>query len=157
MTTDQTITQLDGYYKLNIQHLRWSFFSSLAALFSGLIALLSGIFLVIDGNYSLTGQLIVIGGILTQFVGAGFFVLYSRNLTQLNVFYDKLIKHKDTLYAISLAREVPEPDKSKAILAVVGNLLSRGEPPIPPEVLTAFANRSDSNRVQIPNFGNRGR
>lgn len=157
MTTDQTIIQLDEYYKLNIQHLRWSFTSSLAALFAGLIALLVGIFLVIDGNYSLTGQLIVIGGIITQFVGAGFFALYSRNLTQLNVFYDKLIRHKDTLYAISLAREVPEPDKSKAILAVVGNLLSRGEPPIPPEVLTAFANRSDSNRMQIPIFGNRGR
>jgi hypothetical protein len=156
MTTDQTIIQLDEYYKLNIQHLRWSFTSSLAALFAGLIALLVGIFLVIDGNYSLTGQLIVIGGIITQFVGAGFFALYSRNLTQLNVFYDKLIRHKDTLYAISLAREVPEPDKSKAILAVVGNLLSRGEPPIPPEVLTAFANRSDSNRMQIPIFGNRG-
>jgi ABC-type bacteriocin/lantibiotic exporter with double-glycine peptidase domain len=136
MTTDQTIIQLDEYYKLNIQHLRWSFTSSLAALFAGLMALLVGIFLVIDGNYSLTGQLIVIGGIITQFVGAGFFALYSRNLTQLNVFYDKLIRHKDTLYAISLAREVPEPDKSKAILAVVGNLLSRGEPPIPPEVLT---------------------
>jgi hypothetical protein len=157
MTTDQTIIQLDEYYKLNIQHLRWSFTSSLAALFAGLMALLVGIFLVIDGNYSLTGQLIVIGGIITQFVGAGFFALYSRNLTQLNVFYDKLIRHKDTLYAISLAREVPEPDKSKAILAVVGNLLSRGEPPIPPEVLTAFANRSDSNRMQIPIFGNRGR
>jgi hypothetical protein len=156
MTTDQTIIQLDEYYKLNIQHLRWSFTSSLAALFAGLMALLVGIFLVIDGNYSLTGQLIVIGGIITQFVGAGFFALYSRNLTQLNVFYDKLIRHKDTLYAISLAREVPEPDKSKAILAVVGNLLSRGEPPIPPEVLTAFANRSDSNRMQIPIFGNRG-
>lgn len=157
MTTDQTIIQLDEYYKLNIQHLRWSFTSSLAALFAGLMALLVGIFLVIDGNYSLTGQLIVIGGIITQFVGAGFFALYSRNLTQLNVFYDKLIRHKDTLYAISLAREVPESDKSRAILAVVGNLLSRGEPPIPPEVLTAFANRSDSNRMQIPIFGNRGR
>ncbi|MNV32857.1 hypothetical protein D3C71_1242070 [compost metagenome] len=104
-------------------------------------ALLAGICLVIGGNYGLAGQLAVIGGVLTQFVGAGFFVLYSRNLKQLNVFYDKLIKHKDTLYAISLAREVPEPDKSKAMLAVVGNLLSRGEPPFPPEVFTAFANR----------------
>lgn len=147
MATDQTITQLDEYYKLNIQHLRWSFYSSLSALVAGLIALLTGIFLVIDGSYSLTEQLIVIGGILTQFVGAGFFALYSRNLAQLNVFYDKLIKHKDTLYAISLAREIPEPDKSKAILAVVGSLLSRGEPQIPPEVLTAFAKRSDSNQI----------
>jgi hypothetical protein len=141
MATDQTLAQLDEYYQLNVQHLRWSFGSSLAALFAGLAALLVGICLVIGGNYGLAGQLAVIGGVLTQFVGTGFFVLYSRNLKQLNVFYDKLIKHKDTLYAISLAREVPEPDKSKALQAVIGSLLSRGEPPVPPEVLTAFANR----------------
>lgn len=141
MATDQTLAQLDEYYKLNVAHLRLSFSSSLGALFCGLFALLVGVSLVLRGHHGLAGQLALIGGVLTQFVGAGFFVLYSRNLKQLNVFYDKLIKHKDTLYAIGLAREVPEPEKSKAILAVVGSLLSRGEPPFPPEVLTAFADR----------------
>lgn len=141
MTTDQTIFQLDEYYQLNIQHLRWSFTSSLSALISGLIALLTGTALIILGDSGLTGQLVIIGGLLTQFIGAGFFVLYSRNLVQLNIFYDKLIKHKDTLYAISLARELSEPSKSSAMMAVVGNLLARGEPPIPAEVLTSFNNR----------------
>lgn len=145
MATDQTLEQLDEYYKLNLQHLRWSFGSSLVVLFAGLVALLVGIDLVIRGNYGLSGQLAVVGGVITQFVGAGFFFLYSSNLRQLNVFYDKLVKHKDTLYAISLAREVHDPDKSKAVLAVIGNLLSRGEPPFPPEVLTAFANRLSSD------------
>ena len=139
MATDQTPAQLDQYYKLNVQHLRWSFGSSLIALFSGLSALLVGIGIIFSGKNSLAGQLAVIGGVLTQFIGAGFFFLYSRNLKQLNVFYEKLIKHQDTLYAISLANSIPEPNKFSAIQAVIGNLLSRGEPPFPPEVLAAFA------------------
>jgi len=139
MATDQTASQLEQYYKLNVQHLRWSFGSSLAALFAGLCALLVGIGMVVAGDRGLASQLAVIGGVLTQFIGAGFFFLYSRNLRQLNVFYDKLIKHQDTLYAISLANSIPEPNKSSAVQAVIGSLLSRGEPPFPPEVLAAFA------------------
>ena len=137
--TDQTATQLDQYYRLNVQHLRWSFGSSLTALFAGLCALLVGIGLVVAGDRGLASQLTVIGGVLTQFIGAGFFFLNSRYLKQLNVFYDKLIKHQDTLYAISLANSIAEPSKSSAIQAVIGSLLSRGEPPFPPEVLAAFA------------------
>lgn len=139
MATDQTPAQIEQYYKLNVQHLRWSFGSSLIALFAGLFALLVGIGIIFSGENRLAGQLAVIGGVLTQFIGAGFFFLYSRNLRQLNVFYDKLIKHQDTLYAISLANSISEPNKSSAIQAVIGNLLSRGEPPFPPEVLAAFA------------------
>ena len=138
MATDQTIDQLNEYYKLNIQHLSWSFWSSMLALFAGLVALLAGIWLVIRGNISLAGQPSVIGGVLTQFIGAGFFFLYGRNLKQLNVFYEKLIKHKDTLYAITLANEFPEPEKSSALRGVISNLLSRGEPPISSKLLKAI-------------------
>lgn len=139
MATDHTQEQLAEYYKLNINQLRWSFGSSLAALFAGLVALLAGVGLVLTGNSGLASQLVVLGGVLTEFIAAGFFLLYSRNLKQLNVFYDKLIKHQDTLYAMSLASHIAEPDRSKALQAVIGSLLSRGEPPFPPEVLKAFA------------------
>ncbi|MBL8438112.1 MAG: hypothetical protein JNM61_07940 [Zoogloeaceae bacterium] len=139
MATDQTQAQLAEYYKLNVSQLRWSFGSSLAALFAGLAALLAGVGLVLGGNSGLASQLVVLGGVLTEFIGAGFFLLYSRNVKQLNVFYDKLIKHQDTLYAMSLANHIPEPERSEALQAVIGNLLSRGEPPFPPEVLKAFA------------------
>ena len=139
MAADQTSSQLGSYYLLNVQHLRWSFGSSIIALFSGLASLMSGIAVVILGDHALTGQLAIVGGVLTQFIGAGFFFLYSRNLKQLNVFYDKQIKHQDTMHAISLANSISEPNKSVALQAVIGSLLSRGEPPFPPEVLAAFA------------------
>ncbi len=142
MATDPTQTQLAEYYQLNVKQLRWSFSSSLAALFAGLAALLVGVGLVLAGQSGLASQLTILGGLLTQFIGAGFFFLYSRNLRQLNVFYDKLVKHQDTLYAISLANGLEEPARSNAIQAVVGSLLSRGEPPFPPDVLKAFATKS---------------
>lgn len=142
MATDPTQTQLAEYYQLNVKQLRWSFGSSLAALFAGLAALLIGVGLVLAGQAGLASQLAILGGLLTQFIGAGFFFLYSRNLQQLNVFYDKLVKHQDTIYAISLANGLEEPARSNAIQAVVGNLLSRGEPPFPPDVLKAIATKS---------------
>ena len=139
MATDQTAAHLDQYYALNLKHLRLSFGSSLAALIAGLAALLVGVGMVISGDHGLASNLAVIGGVVTEFIGAGFFYLYSRNLKQLNVFYDKLIKHQDTLYAISLASHLPEPGRESAITAVIGSLLSRGEPPHSPELLAELA------------------
>lgn len=138
MSTDNTKEQLDLYYTLNLTHLKLSFWASLIALFSGLVILLCGTFLVINGNTGLATQLSVIGGVLTEFIGAGFFMLYGKNLKQLNVFYEKLIKHQDTLYSIGLAREVPETERTHLLQAIIGSLLSRGEPPTNPDVLKSI-------------------
>jgi len=138
MSTDNTKEQLDLYYTLNLTHLKLSFWASLIALFSGLAILLCGTFLVIKGNTGLATQLSVVGGVLTEFIGAGFFMLYGKNLKQLNVFYEKLIKHQDTLYSIGLAREVPDTERTHILQAIIGSLLSRGEPPTNPDVLKAI-------------------
>jgi hypothetical protein len=137
MAIDQTNFEIDQYYKLNLQHLKLSFGSSLFALFVGLAALLMGVWAILQGNSGLSPQLSIIGGVLTEFIGAGFFYLYSKNLNQLNIFYQKLIKKHDTFYAISLASQIPDQDKASVIKAIVGSLLSRDEPPTPPEVLKA--------------------
>lgn len=106
--------KLDGYYKLNVQHLQFSFWASLIALVVGLLALVSSVLLYFAGKSGLGPQLAAIGGVLTQFIGAGFFYLYSRNFRQLNVFYEKLIKHQDTMYAIvacgASPRRAPGPN-----------------------------------------------
>ena len=138
MSTEKTLDQLEKYYQLNLKHLQWSFWSSLGALISGLMALLVGVYLIFQGESGVTTQLSVIGGVFTQFIGAGFFFLYNRNLKQLNVFYDKLIKHKDTLFAISLSNQLDDSNKMSSQIAIIGSLLSRGEPATPPEVLKAI-------------------
>ncbi len=144
LATDNTQEQLDHYYNLNIKHLKLSFAASIIALLLGLSVLLIGAVLVIGGRTGLSAQLSIIGGVLTEFIGAGFFILYGKNLVQLNIFYEKLIKHKDTLYAIGLAREVPEESRTNVLMAIIGNLLSRGEPQTPPEVLKAIIEKQPS-------------
>jgi hypothetical protein len=141
LATDNTQEQLDQYYNLNIRHLKLSFAASIVSLFLGLAVLLIGAALMIGGRADLSTHLSIVGGVLTEFIGAGFFVLYSKNLVQLNLFYGKLIKHKDTLYAISLSREVPESSRASIVTAIIGSLLSRGEPQTPPEVLKAIIER----------------
>lgn len=148
MSANEYQDQLRQYYRVNQQHLQLSFWSSLVALLVGLIALMSGVYLVLNGNPSITSHLTTIAGIFTQFIGAGFFYLYSKNLKQLNVFYEKIIKHQDTMFAVSLINHTPENERASAILAVIGALLSRGEPKteITPELVKAFSDaKSNTN------------
>ena len=142
MSNDPTLDQLEKYYELNITHLQWSFWTGLVALIAGLLALLIGVSLIFIGQYGIATQLSVMGGVFTQFIGAGFFFLYNRNLKQLNVFYDKLIKHKDTLYAMSLSNQLEGSNKVSAQTAIIGSLLSRGEPATSPEVLKAIIDKN---------------
>ena len=129
--------KLDAYDSLNRLHLQFSFWASLAALLTGLIILVVGIALIFKGNSGLSGQLVTIGGVLTQFIGAGFFLLYSKNLKQLNVFYDKLIRHQDTMYAMGLTmHQLPVDRRPEMLETVISMLLTRNEPksPMPPEL-----------------------
>lgn len=129
--------KLDGYYSLNRLHLQFSFWTSLAALLIGLVILVVGIALIFKGDAGLSGQLLTIGGVLTQFIGAGFFFLYSKNLKQLNVFYDKLIRHQDTMYAMGLTmHQLPEDRRPEMLETVISMLLTRNETksPMSPEL-----------------------
>jgi hypothetical protein len=38
-----------------------------------------GVWAILQGNSGLSPQLSIIGGVLTEFIGAGFFYLYSKN------------------------------------------------------------------------------
>ncbi|MEZ5578198.1 MAG: hypothetical protein R3F36_01455 [Candidatus Competibacteraceae bacterium] len=76
------------------------------------------------GRTGLSAQLSIIGGVLTELLGAGLLYLYGKNLIQLNIFYEKLIKHKDTLYAIGLAKKVPEESRTNVLMAIISLLLS---------------------------------
>jgi len=129
--------KLDAYYSLNRLHLQLSFWASIAALLIGLSILVAGITLIFMGREGLSSQLTTIGGVLTQFIAAGFFFLYSKNLRQLNVFYDKLIRHQDTMYAMSLTlHQIPTPRREEMLETVISMLLTRNEPktPMSPEL-----------------------
>jgi hypothetical protein len=142
--------RLESYYTLNVQHLRWSFWASLTALVIGLIALLVGVALLYLGAIGISASLVTIGGVVSQFIGAGFFVLYSRNLKQLNVFYEKLIKHQDTMYAIGLVNHLPEAMRPEQYKTVIAMLLTRNEPkqPMSPELAKVITDAMNAGKSQ---------
>ncbi len=150
MTQNAHEERIESYYALNVQHLRWSFWASLAALVVGLAALLVGVAFLYVGTPGIAAGLATVGGVVSQFIGAGFFVLYSRNLKQLNIFYGSLIKHQDTMYAIGLVSHLPENLRPEQIKTVIATLLTRNEPkqPMSPELAKVLTDAMHSASVQ---------
>ena len=61
------------------------------------IAISISIFLTITGNENLNSAYLTgIAGVLTEFISGVFFFLYSKTLSQINVFHDKLVDMQKT-------------------------------------------------------------
>lgn len=137
---------IEAYYETNQTHVKWSFWASLTALVIGLCVLVVGIGLALLGVDTAVSTTTTAAGVLTQFISAGFFFIYSKNLKQLNVFYEKLIRNQDTLFAFGLVAHMPEAERPSVVQAIIGALLSRSGPSteITPELVKAFA---DSKRA----------
>ena len=135
---------IDACYKTNQTHVKWSFWTSLTALIIGLLILTIGIGLALIGSNTAVSTTIAAAGVLTQFISAGFFFIYSKNLKQLNIFYEKLIRNQETFFTISLLGYIPEAERSGVIHGIIGALLSRNGPSteITPELIKALADKN---------------
>jgi hypothetical protein len=61
------------------------------------IAICLSVFLTISGNQNLNAAYLTgIAGVLTEFTSGVFFFLYSKTLTQINLFHDKLVDMQKT-------------------------------------------------------------
>jgi len=137
---------IDAYYKSNHAHVKWSFWASLIALVIGLMVLIIGVGLALAGSGTAASVTTTAAGIFTQFISAGFFFMYSKNLKQLNVFYDKLIRNQDTMFACGLVDHIPEAERPSVVQGIIGALLSRSGPSteITPELVKALADAKQS-------------
>ncbi|CAG0988146.1 hypothetical protein ANRL3_02583 [Anaerolineae bacterium] len=146
-TTDKTTEHINNYYSLNLSHLNYSFWASLLSLIAGLIALLFGVYRLYQGDATAQTNLTIIGGVLTEFIGMGFFILYTKNLGQLNIFYQKLVQHQNVLYSIGIAREFSGQERLELLRAVTGKLLSSGDPPISDDVYKMILTNQKSSQL----------
>jgi hypothetical protein len=94
----------------------------------GLVVLVVGIALALAGGPSAISVATTAGGVLTQFIGAGFFFLYTRNLRQLNIFYASLVQRDDLMFAYGLTSQIPEEMKPGVIHSMIMTLLARNGP-----------------------------
>jgi O-antigen/teichoic acid export membrane protein len=128
MDANQTTKYIEAYYKTNQSHVAWSFWASLVALAIGLAVLITGVGLALAGSDTALSITTVAAGVLTQFISAGFFFLYTKNLGQLNVFYQKLVQNHDLMFAFGLTGHIPEDKRPDIIQGIIGALLSRSAP-----------------------------
>jgi hypothetical protein len=121
-----SLNQLTEYYTINKGQARSSFRSSIFALVVGLATLVSGVwfFYFHRGNIQLA-SLSAISGLLVQFIGGAYFVLYKKSLEQLNFFYDSLLTTQDTMLAIQLAEKLDEKLRDDVYDKIIMALISR--------------------------------
>lgn len=131
---------VNSYYKTNQMHVAWSFWASLVALIVGLVVLIIGVSLALGGFSSAITVTTTGAGVLTQFISAGFFYLYNKNLKQLNVFYGELVQNQDMFFAWGLVAHAPEADRPELVKALIGKILSRGNSPtgLTPDLVRAL-------------------
>jgi O-antigen/teichoic acid export membrane protein len=144
------ITQyVNSYYKTNQTHVAWSFWASLVALIIGLSVLVVGVGLALNGFNTAISITTTAAGVLTQFISAGFFYLYNKNLKQLSVFYRELVQNQDMFFALGLVGHIPEAERPGMIQALIGKILSRGSTPteLTPEMVRALNEQKSSARA----------
>lgn len=148
MDAKTTDAYVEAYYRTNQSHVAWSFWSSLSALTIGLVVLVVGVALAFRDGAATASITTSAAGVLTQFIGAGFFYLYNKNLKQLNVFYAKLVQAQDLLFAFGLVGHIKEADRPDVIKGLIGALLSRSAPSVDltPELVRAMAESRVADR-----------
>jgi hypothetical protein len=122
------LNQINEYYKINQNQAKNSFRLSSFLILTGFIAIMFAIFSP-NFNDKITTDISLISGIsgiLAQFIGGANFIIYNKTITQLNIYYQQLIKAQDTMLAIELCNKVQEPEqKSKLIEKLIITLIDR--------------------------------
>jgi hypothetical protein len=99
------LNQLQEYYIINTSQAKNSFYYSVYAIIIGLGVIVISIALYYFDtfkNITLT-TVSTISGILIQFIGGAYFVMYKKSISQLNFFYIQLLKTQDIMLAINIA------------------------------------------------------
>ncbi|WP_137401074.1 TRADD-N-associated membrane domain-containing protein [Echinicola rosea] len=134
-----SLNKLEEYYTINTNQARHSFTFSLLAIILGLAVLIAGIMFFYVGSNNITlAAISSISGIIVQFIGGAYFVMYKKSLSQLNRFYEQLIIKQNTMLAINLSESIKDEQKAINMKAKIIDFLLQKEidsakPAIPSE------------------------
>jgi hypothetical protein len=116
------ISALEGYVAQARLQAQQSFSLSKGVAITGFTIITIGIglsvYLTINGNQNLNAAYLAgIAGVLTEFTSGVFFFLYSKTLSQINLFHDKLVDMQKTALS-HLADSRDETDSDKKVVDV---------------------------------------
>jgi len=155
-TIQLSLNQITEYYTINKSQARNSFTLSVFAIVAGLLTIVSGVWIFYFGQKQDTGLTLISGvaGTLIEFIGAAYFYLYNRSLSQLNFFYEKLVRMQDTMLAIQLCESLTKDKqiemKEKLILALMERSSLPLVTPNPVAVVTPSSDGLQRNGAGAP-------
>jgi hypothetical protein len=125
------LNQLTEYYTINKAQARSSFRASLFAIIVGLLTIVGGIWIFYLGS-SRSIQLTAIsaiGGVLIEFIGGAYFILYNKTSAQSHYLYDRLVRTQDTMLAVSLCSGIDDSSlRNDTTRQIVMALMNREAP-----------------------------
>jgi uncharacterized membrane protein YagU involved in acid resistance len=126
------LNQLTEYYTINKAQARSSFRASVFAIVVGLLTIVGGIWIFYFGrsrNVELAA-ISAIGGVLIEFIGGAYFLLYNKTTAQSNYLYDRLVGTQDTMLAVSLCAAIDDLSlRNDTTRQIILALMGRGSPP----------------------------
>lgn len=135
------VNKLREFYDTGHLQQKVSFWVSMLAIIIGFIVILISVSIFLYNPDKITNAVVIcVSGVLTEFISAAFFYIHNRNLTQLNIYFEKLIKLQDTELAIALVDKMPENNRAFMYMSIINVLILRNEPQreITPELVAAL-------------------
>jgi hypothetical protein len=134
-TIQLSLNQLTEYYVISKSQARSSFLVSVSAAVLGLLTLIGGIWIFYAFNQSGSSAVTIsavsaIGGIMGNFIAAAYFYLYNKTISQMNYYYDRLIKLQDTMLSIKLCEDIKDEEhkaslREKMVVALMSGDLAQ--------------------------------
>jgi hypothetical protein len=125
---EEPLNQLAEYYKINQDQAKSSFRASVFAIIVGLVTIVAGAWIFYLGrspNLKLTA-ISTLAGVLSEFIGGAYFVLFNKTSDQSNYLHDRLVKTQDTMLAVSLCGNIEDSSaRNDATRDIIATLLER--------------------------------
>lgn len=121
----KNVAELREYYVINKQQARNSFSAALFISVLGFVLFSSG---VVINYYDPTKNVVqysTIGGAIVEIIAGLFFWLYSKAITQINLFHSSLLKTEKFLTAIQLVDKISDENKDKIFSFIISKIISQ--------------------------------
>jgi len=141
ITNNQFVNKLREFYDTGQSQQKVSFWVSIVAVTIGFIVILFSIYLFLNNPEKIKESVLLsVAGVLSEFIAAAFFYIHNKNLAQLNLYFEKLIKLQDTQLAISLVEKMNEKNHDYMYMSIINVLILRNEPnkELTPELVNAL-------------------
>jgi len=125
---DLARVKLEAYFDRNLSQVRMIFFVAVAVMVVGFAFVMWGVTLAISKpEYIKTSYVAAISGIITEFIGVTFMVIYRSTMAQANQFMDVLERINTVGMAVQILDAIPESNaelKNSTRAEIVSLLLS---------------------------------